>query len=201
MARAGLTADRVTEAAADLADEAGFDNITVSALARRFGVADASLYSHVKNLRDLRTRVAVLAARELADRLADATSGRSGKESLTGFANAWREFALTRPGRYQATQMALDPAVVATSQGHLRIMTLTYAHLSAYGLPEPDLTDAIRLLRSTYQGFFGLEASGGFQHTRDLQASWTKILDALDNALRHWQVSEQSPGNNHESDR
>ncbi|SEG99844.1 DNA-binding transcriptional regulator, AcrR family [Nonomuraea solani] len=189
MARAGLTAERVTEAAADLADEVGFDNITLSALARGFGVADASLYSHVKNLQDLRVRVAVLAARELAERLTDATAGRAGKESLTAFADAWRAFAMTRPGRYQATQMAVEPAVVAESAGHQRIMTTTYAHLSAYGLPEPDMTDAIRLLRSTYQGFFALEASGGFRHSRDPDASWAKILDALDNALRHWQAS------------
>ncbi|MET7332085.1 WHG domain-containing protein [Nonomuraea sp. NPDC005650] len=197
MARAGLTADRVTEAAADLADEVGFDSITVSALARRFGVADASLYSHVKNLKDLRVRVAIVAARELADRLADATSGRAGKESLAGFASAWREFARTRPGRYQATQLPLDPAVVAESAGHLRIMSITYAHLSAYGLPEPDLTDAIRLLRSTYQGFFSLEASSGFNHPRDLQDTWTKILDVLDVALRHWPSNPQ--GNDRES--
>ncbi|MEU6715674.1 WHG domain-containing protein [Nonomuraea sp. NPDC046802] len=189
MARAGLTADRVTEAAADLADEVGFDNVTVSALARRFGVKDASLYSHVKNLQDLRIRVAILAARELADLLTAATAGRAGKDSLVAFANAWRAFAGTRPGRYQATQMALDPAVIAGSAGHQRIMATTYAHLSGYGLPEPDMTDAIRLLRSTYQGFFGIEASGGFGHARDVDASWAKILDALDSALRQWQAA------------
>ncbi len=48
MARAGLTPERLTRAAAELADEVGFGNVTVSALARRFGVKDASLYSHVK---------------------------------------------------------------------------------------------------------------------------------------------------------
>lgn len=62
MVRAGLTTDRVVAAAADLADSAGFDKVTISALARGFGVKDASLYSHVKNLQDLRTRVALLAA-------------------------------------------------------------------------------------------------------------------------------------------
>ncbi len=68
MARAGLTADRVVSAAADLADEVGFENVSLSALARRFGVKDASLYSHVRNLQDLRTRVAFLAGGELIDR-------------------------------------------------------------------------------------------------------------------------------------
>lgn len=62
MVRAGLTTDRVVEAAADLADSIGLDKVTVSALARGFGVKDASLYSHVRSVQDLRTRVALLAA-------------------------------------------------------------------------------------------------------------------------------------------
>ncbi len=74
MARAGLTADRVVSAAADLADEVGFENVSLSALARRFGVKDASLYSHVRNLQDLRTRVAFLAGGELIDRIAVAVA-------------------------------------------------------------------------------------------------------------------------------
>lgn len=51
MARVGLTKERLTQAGAELADEVGFDKVTVSALARRFGVKDASLYSHVRNSR------------------------------------------------------------------------------------------------------------------------------------------------------
>ncbi|GAA0852844.1 TetR family transcriptional regulator [Streptosporangium amethystogenes subsp. fukuiense] len=47
MVRAGLTAERLTRAGAELADKVGFDQVTVSALARRFDVKVASLYSHV----------------------------------------------------------------------------------------------------------------------------------------------------------
>ncbi len=39
----------------------GYENVTLSALARRFNVKDASLYAHVRGLRDLRTRMALLA--------------------------------------------------------------------------------------------------------------------------------------------
>ena len=38
MARVGLTAERLTQAGAELADEVGFDQVTVSELARRFDV-------------------------------------------------------------------------------------------------------------------------------------------------------------------
>ena len=107
--RAGLTADRPTEAAADLADEIGFEHVTLAALARRFGVKDASLYAHVRNLQDLRTRVALLSGGEMIDRIAVAVAGRAGKDALVAFAGAYRAYALERPGRYAATQIRISP--------------------------------------------------------------------------------------------
>ncbi|WP_460446899.1 TetR family transcriptional regulator, partial [Angustibacter aerolatus] len=72
MARAGITTESLTAAAAELADEVGFDQVTVSALARRFGVRDASLYHHVASAPQLRARVAARALDERADRRAAA---------------------------------------------------------------------------------------------------------------------------------
>ncbi|WP_326575506.1 WHG domain-containing protein [Streptomyces sp. NBC_00487] len=186
MARAGLTVDRVVEAAADLADEVGFERVTLSALARHFGVKDASLYSHVKNLQDLRTRVALLAGGELIDRITAAVAGRAGKDALAAFAGAYREYALERPGRYAATQIRVDQDVVAASPGFRRTAEITYGMLRAYGLDEPDLTDAVRLLRSTFHGFCALEAGGGFGAPRDVRRSWDKAVEALHLALTHW---------------
>ena len=44
MARAGLTATLVVSEAGALADEVGFDNLTISALAQRLGVKQPTLY-------------------------------------------------------------------------------------------------------------------------------------------------------------
>ncbi|WP_439673684.1 TetR/AcrR family transcriptional regulator [Embleya sp. MST-111070] len=186
MARKGLTAERVTRAAADLADEVGFENITLTALARGFGVKDASLYSHVRNLQELRVGIALLAAAELADRIAAAVAGRAGRDALTAFARAYRDFALEHPGRYAATQARIDPALLACSDGHRRNVDYTYAMLRAYGLEEPDLTDAGRLLRSTFHGFAVLEANGGFGHVRPPGESFERAVQALHAALERW---------------
>ncbi|MET9449346.1 TetR/AcrR family transcriptional regulator [Streptomyces cinerochromogenes] len=186
MARAGLSAERVVAGAAELADEAGFENLSVSALARRFGVKDASLYSHVRNLQDLRTRLALYAGGELIDRIAAAVAGRAGKEALTAFAGAYRDYALEHPGRYAATQIRVDQALIADSPALRRTAQITYGMLRAYGLQEPDLTDAVRLLRSTFHGYCVLESAGGFGADRDVRASWDKAVDALHLALTHW---------------
>jgi AcrR family transcriptional regulator len=186
MARAGITGDRLTAAAADLADEIGFESVTVSALARTFGVKDASLYSHIKNLHDLRSRVAVLALAELADGVAAALAGRAGKDALVAFANSYRRYAMAHPGRYDATRMDLDPAVAAASAAG-RHAQLTRAVLYGYALVEPHETDAVRLLHSIFHGYVSLERTGGFQYTpRSADLSWAAALDAVDVALRHW---------------
>ncbi|MBB5084756.1 TetR/AcrR family transcriptional regulator [Nonomuraea endophytica] len=186
MARAGLSADRLTRAGAELADEIGFENVTVSALARRFGVKDASLYSHIKNAQDLRVRMAALALAEMADRAAAALAGRSGRDALAAFANAYRDYATQHPGRYTSAQIEIDSDGPAADAAR-RHSAMTRAILRGYALPEPDETDAVRLLHSTFHGFVSLERAGSFSHgARDSGASWARILDTLHTLLTTW---------------
>ena len=186
MARAGLTTERLTRAGADLADEVGFDQVTASELARRFDVKVASLYSHVKNTQDLRTRIALLALEELADQAADAVAGRAGKDALTAFANVYRDYARKHPGRAAAARMRLDPETAAASAG-VRHAQMTRAILRGYDLTEPDQTHAVRLLGSVFHGYVSLETAGGFSHSApDSDETWTRTLDALDALLRNW---------------
>lgn len=192
--RAGLTVDRIVEAAAALADEVGFEKVTISALARGFGVKDASLYSHVENLQDVRTRIALLAAEEMSASLASAIAGRSAEDALTAFADAYRDYARDHPGRYAAARLRLDPETARASAA-VRHSQMTRAILRGYDFVEPDETDAVRLLGSTFHGYVTLETGGSFSHTpRDTQDTWTAILDALDALLRNWPKSGPGDG-------
>ena len=186
MVRVGLTPERLTRAGAELADEVGFEQVTVSELARRFDVKVASLYSHVRNSEDLKTRIALLALEELADRGAVALAGRAGKDALTALADVYRDYAREHPGRYAAARYRLGPEAAAASAGG-RHSAMTRAILRGYDLTEPDQTHAVRLLGSVFHGYVSLELAGGFSHSApDSQESWTRILDALDSLLRNW---------------
>jgi AcrR family transcriptional regulator len=181
-----LTTERLVRAGAELADEVGFDQVTVSALARRFDVKVASLYSHLKGSQDLRTGIALLALEELADRAADALAGRAGRDALVAFADVYRDYAREHPGRYAAARLRLDPEAAAASAGG-RHAQMTRAILRGYDLTEPDQTHAVRLLGSVFHGYVSLELAGGFSHSDpDSQETWTWILDRLDTMLRNW---------------
>ncbi|GHB25633.1 MULTISPECIES: TetR/AcrR family transcriptional regulator [Streptomyces] len=184
MVRAGLSPERLTRAGVELADEVGFDQVTVSALARRFDVKAASLYSHLKNSQELKTRIALFALEELADRVAAALAGRAGKDALEAFANAYRDYAREHPGRYAAARLRLDPETAAASAG-MRHSQMTRAILRGYDLTEPDQTHAVRMLGSVFHGYVSLEQAGGFEHSApDAQESWVWMVDSLDALLR-----------------
>jgi AcrR family transcriptional regulator len=184
--RAGLTHERVVRAGADLADQVGFGEATVSALSRELGVKVASLYSHVEGSTGLQEGIARLALDELADRAAAAVAGRSGTDALVAFAAAYRDYAREHPGRYAATRLRVGPdsPVVAAGRRHA---DLTRAVLRGYALGDSDTVHAVRLLGSTIHGFTDLELSGGFDHSEPSpDVTWARTLDALDATLRSW---------------
>lgn len=186
MVRAGLTPERLVQAGAELADEVGFDQVTVSAVARKFNVKVPSLYAHLRNSHDLRTRIALLALEELADRSSTALAGRSGKDALIALGNVYRDYAREHPGRYEATGMRLDPQTAAASAGP-RNSQMIRAILRGYNLSETDQTHAVRLLGSTFHGYIRLEMGGSFDHSRpEPGRSWVRIMDGLDALLRNW---------------
>lgn len=174
------------EAGAKLADERGFDALTLAELARQFNVKLASLYSHLNNSDDLKTRVALLALTQLADRADEAVAGRSGRDALVALANVHRAFAQKHPGLFQAARHPIDAGTAATSGG-ARLSRIMHATLRGYALTDVDRVHAIRLLGSFFLGFSLLELSGSFAHSApEANVSWQRSLDGLDALLTSW---------------
>jgi AcrR family transcriptional regulator len=161
--RAGLTSARVAEAAADLADDVGLDGVTLTALAKHFGVATPSLYTHVRSSADVRTRVALLALDETAGLVADALAGVSGRSALAAVASAGPRHA-----------------------------ELSRAALRGYALSGDDETHAVRLLGATFHGYAALDAAGAFSHggpsAPASDDTWERVIDGLDTLLRSWET-------------
>ena len=189
MARAGLTPERVVAQAADVADEVGLHQLTLATVAQRLGVALPSLYQHVAGLDGLRRGLALLGMRELANRLAKAAMGRSGRDALAGVADAYRRFATERPGLYAATMWAPSPddaEHVAVSQDALDV---ALAVMRSYGIEGVDAVHAIRIYRSALHGFVAQEASGVFGMPESVDESFRVMIELLHHALDGWHHS------------
>lgn len=181
-----LTRSAVVERAAELTDEIGLESLTITKLGRTLGIAPPGVYRHVTDLADLRAGIGRLAAREVTVVLSAACAGLSGRDALAALAAALRNWAAEHPGRYAALQLAPDPGDADGQDAAAGVLTVIASALRAYDLAGDDLTDAIRLLRSTLHGFVTLELVGGFKQPRDVEATFTRIVGALDAALRAW---------------
>ena len=185
MPRAGLTRDDVVAAAAGLADEIGYHDVTMGVLAERLGVRAPSLYKHVNSLADLQHRIATLAMTELGEAARDAMQGLAGLDALTALLTATRAYVTAHPGRYTATIGAEftgqdDPLLAASG----RLIASIAAVLRGYGLGEAELVHAIRTIRCTLHGFAALQASDGFQWSGDPDETFDWMIRFIDRGLR-----------------
>ncbi|MGB0100062.1 MAG: TetR-like C-terminal domain-containing protein [Nocardioides sp.] len=191
MPRAGLDPAVVVAAAADLADEVGLANVTMSLLAERLGVRAPSLYKHIGGQADLNRRVAVLAVSELGDALRDALQGRAGRDALSAAARTLRAYVIDHPGRYAATvRLDVDELDEQLTAASTRAMAALAAVLNDYRIPPEQTIHALRMLRSLLHGFAMLEVAGGFQLDADVDESFAWLVDFLDRGLRH--LSEEA---------
>ncbi|MCZ7378203.1 MULTISPECIES: TetR/AcrR family transcriptional regulator [unclassified Micromonospora] len=190
MPRVGLNQQTVVREAARLADEVGYQQLTLAALAGRLGVALPSLYKHVRGADALAQKLSALATAELATELTTAAVGRSGGDALRAMADAYRDYAHRHPGRYPATQQVPDPTDPEHVEAGERAVGAIFAVLRGYGLTGDDAVDATRALRSALHGFVALEAAGGFGLPRELDRSYHQLVASLDISFRSWPVTD-----------
>ena len=177
--RVGIDRDAVVRAAAKIADDEGWDALTLARVASKLRVRSPSLYNHVGGLEALRRELKLLVMRELNTALTRATIGKSRDDAVRALAAAYRAFVKRHPGTYAATMVAApknDPAVEAAA-GH--IVETLLSVLSGYGLDRREGIHAIRAMRSAVHGFAALEIAGGFGIPLDVDKSFDWLVSSL----------------------
>ena len=182
MPRAGLTTERVVEAACDLVDSHGPRALSLAALAEQLGVRPPSLYNHIDGIDGLERAVTHAGLDLLAEACRSAAMGRAGRDALLAVAGAYREVARARPGVYLLTQVARpdDAEYVELSR---RVLEPVLAVLAGYGLAGDEAIHAARALRSALHGFALLETQGGFGLDLEVEESFRRLIDLLDRGL------------------
>ncbi|HEX3002920.1 MAG TPA: WHG domain-containing protein [Angustibacter sp.] len=186
MPRAGLSPAKVVAEAAALADEVGFENLSLAALAPRLGVKLPSLYKHISSLDALRLDVSALALRELATVMTTAVLGKSGSAAFRALAEAYRDYALAHPGRYAASVSAPTGEHVQQEEAAAAVLQVVLAALSGYGLTGDDAIDAARAMRAALHGFVDLETHHAFGLPTDIDRSYRRLVEGIDTTMTAW---------------
>lgn len=180
--RAGLDRTVVVEEAAVLADEDGFENLSLARLAERLGVRKPSLYNHIAGLDGIRRELVLKGLRELGRVLSSASSGEDGEAGIFALAEAYRAFVKEHPGLYTATVVSYriyapdDPELGAAEGAALQTVLSV---LASCGIREEGAVHAARGLRAVAHGFATLETAGGFGMPVDVDESFRRLVRAF----------------------
>jgi AcrR family transcriptional regulator len=193
MPRAGLDTEAVVEAAARLADAAGLEALSLSALADRLGIRAPSLYAHVEGLADLQRRLGGRGARELSAAMRSAVAGRARLDALRAVAQTYRAYAAEHPGTYAAMQRPPDEHAGEDALAAAELVEVVVAALSGYGLTGDDAIHAVRVVRAGLHGFVSLERIGGFQIALALDETYDHLIETLHLGLSGLGTPESRP--------
>jgi AcrR family transcriptional regulator len=169
----------VVQAAAEIADADGFDQLTLARVAERLDVRVPSLYNHVDGLPGLRRAMALAGVRASLDALRRATVGVSGDAAMLAMGRAYRAFAHAHPGQYAASVRAPDPDDTALREASEELLGVVLAVLAPYRLDTVGATHAVRGFRSIVHGFVSLEAAGGFGLPLNVDESFDRLMRML----------------------
>lgn len=188
--RAGLSRAKVIQQAAEIADETGWDKLSLAAVAAKSGVKLPSLYKHIPSLDALRLEISALGLRELAAAMTAAVLGKSGSDALQALAGAYRGYALAHPGRYTATITAATGEHSGQRDAAREVLRVVEATLVGYGLGGDDAIDAARALRATLHGFVHLETHHAFGLPTDIDRSYRRLVEGIDATMSSWAGEE-----------
>jgi AcrR family transcriptional regulator len=183
--RPGINKTVVLQAAVELADEMGLEQVTLALLAQKLKIKTPSLYNHVEGMSGIRKDLAFWSLSQMKEQLADAAIGISGEDALMAMGLAYLAFARKHPGLYEATLWAPnhnDPVMLKLAEDVLHLLLRV---LEVYNLSEEEALHSVRGLRSIFHGFVNLEIKKGFGLALDRNESYRFILKTFLSGLKN----------------
>ncbi|MDZ4673194.1 MAG: WHG domain-containing protein [Gemmatimonadota bacterium] len=182
--KVGLTQASVLAAAGEVADAAGFDHVTLAAVAARVGVRSPSLYAHYDGIEALRRALCLQAASMLATALQEARRGRRGGRALEGVCLAYLTFARRHPGGYAAIHaVAPNDSDTELYLALAEVVVPLVGCLAEMGVAPAEMIHQTRVVRSGLHGFASLERGNGFGRPVDFDLSFEHLVRLLTSAI------------------
>lgn len=179
MARAGLDKNVVVEKAAWLANEIGFEAITMKILADSLKVQPPSLYNHVKGLDDLQYELMLYGWRQMEERMMSAAVGVSGYDAWEAICRAFYRYATENPGVFGAMLWYNKYENDETREVTERIFSICAKVTATLHISEENCNHLIRTFRAFLEGFSLLVNNKAFGHPLEVEKSFELSLKVL----------------------
>jgi len=180
-----LDSQTILNAAVELAEERGLENISLLQIAEKLGVKPPSLYNHLSGLQEISSGIAKLAISRLGDSIRNAAVGRSKGDALSAIASAYRKFAKENPELYKAILRFHDYDDDGIQEAGHAVVRILYQVMEPYHFSGEETVNFVRGFRSALHGFVSLEEAGFFQSAEaNVDGSYEQLVSHMISSLR-----------------
>ncbi|MCM3224204.1 TetR/AcrR family transcriptional regulator [Terribacillus saccharophilus] len=167
MPRMQLSKAMIIDTALSLAEQQGYEAVTMANIARSLTIKPPSLYNHFKNLDEIKYAMAEAVQKQLYEALKDTEKDA---QPLLSLAKAYVHFGSSHPGLYASSLPG------GTGEVSEKLVKLIADGLTAFSLDETEKIHAIRGFRSMLHGFIDLNKHAGFKLDVNLEKSLEQMV-------------------------
>ena len=179
MAWAGLDKEIVIWKAAELANEIGFEKITLKLLAEKLNVQLPSLYNYIKGIDDLQREILLFGWKQVEAEMLGAAVCVSGYEALEAICRAFYHYATENPGVFNTMLWYNKFQNDETHEATEKMFLMIYKTFTTLNISKENCDHLIRTFRSFLEGFALLVNNKAFGNPVSIEKSFDISLQVL----------------------
>lgn len=174
-----VTKTAVVQAASDIADEKGLNNVSLKAVAEKLNIRTPSLYNHIDSLDDLLREIAHNGMNKMNEKMTKVAIGNSGDTAIKSVAVEYLNYIIEHSGIYETIQWATWHGTEKTEEifGNYTSLLLTLIRSCNF---KPEYTNEIlNLLTSVLHGYTTLQLRYAFSNPDKVRTELCNAIDTL----------------------
>ena len=183
-----VTKTAVIQAASDIADEKGLNNVSLKVVAERLNIRTPSLYNHIENLDDLLREVAHNGMRTMNQRMAQAAIGKSGDTAIKAVAIEYLNYMIEHCGIYETIQWATWHGIDETAKIFCEYTDLLKTLILSCHFGT--VSEILNLLTGFLHGYTTLQLRYAFSDPQKVRTELTIALDTVLTGIHYKYNSE-----------
>lgn len=179
-----ITKEAVIQAASDIADERGLNDLSLKAIAEKLNIRTPSLYNHITSLNDLLRAVAHNGMRQMNEQMKQTAIGKTGAIAIKAAAVEYLNYMIIHPGVYETIQWAAWHGTEETADIFDDYLSLLTTLIGSCGFPTEHTDEILAMLTGLIHGFTTLQLRYALAEPDKVRNDLRNALDTLLNGVQ-----------------
>lgn len=174
-----ITKNAIIQAASDIADEKGLNNLSLKIVAEKLNIKTPSLYNHIDCLDDLLRAVAHNGMWQMNERMKQAAIGTIGAAAIKAVSVEYLNYMLEHPGVYETIQWATWHGTDETAAIFDDYLSLLITLIKSCNFNQAKTNEILNMLTGIIHGYTTLQLRYAFSNPVKARDDLCNALDVL----------------------